>query len=148
MTCRSPDEVSPAAVCRVLPLRRSKSCRSRRSPGRCPVTNPLQSLPGRISTGSFGRIRTVAAPRLNSRSGRFKINFPAYSDVGNAHVAAGRQAHSDRLVMADSSLLHRTISRASWATPWLSMSNGRYRHKRHSRAGSPGCQIALHADRG
>ena len=46
-------------------------------------------------------IRTVAAPRLNSRSGRFAIKSPTFSDVGNAHEAAGRRGHSDWLVMAE-----------------------------------------------
>jgi hypothetical protein len=37
---------------------------------------------------------------LNSGSGRFAIKLPAFSDVGNAHEAAGRRGHSDWLVMA------------------------------------------------
>ena len=41
---------------RFLPVRRSKNCLSGRFPRRRLVTNPLQSLPGRISTGSFGRL--------------------------------------------------------------------------------------------
>jgi len=37
----------------------------------------------------------VAPLRLKSRSGRFAIKSPAFSDVCNAHVAAGRQAPCD-----------------------------------------------------
>lgn len=44
-----------SAACRGLPVRNSESCRSRNLPGLRPVTRPLQSLPGRVFTGSFGR---------------------------------------------------------------------------------------------
>jgi hypothetical protein len=67
------------------------------------VTNPLQLLSGRIPSGSFGtEQQTVAAPMLNSGSGRFAIKLPAFSDVRNAHVAAGPRVLGDRPVMAGS----------------------------------------------
>jgi len=51
----------------------------------------LQSLSGRIPSGSFGtEQQTVAAPMLNSGSGRFAIKLPAFSDVCNAHEADRR----------------------------------------------------------
>ena len=38
-----------------------------RFPGLCPVTNPLRSLQGRISTGSFGRrLASEQAPRMTA----------------------------------------------------------------------------------
>jgi hypothetical protein len=65
------------------------------------VTNPLQSLSGRIPSGSFGtEQQTVAAPMLNSGSGRFAIKLPAFSDVGNAHIAVGRWVLGERQFMS------------------------------------------------
>jgi hypothetical protein len=74
------------------------------------VTNPLQSLSGRIPSGSFGtEQQTVAAPMLNSGSGRFAIKLPAFSDVGNAHVAAVRQVPNDRQELADLRPFHTDL---------------------------------------
>ena len=53
--------------------------------------------------GSFGlRIQSVAAPWLNSRSGRFAIKLPTFSDGGNAHEPVGHQVLGERQVMAGS----------------------------------------------
>ena len=43
------------------------------------------------------------------------------------HQAAGQQTLSDRLVMADSCLLHRNNSESEWQMPSLAESNGRRR---------------------
>ena len=51
--------------------------------------------------GSFGlRIQSVAAPWLNSRSGRFAIKLPTISDGGNAHDPVGLQVVGERQVMS------------------------------------------------
>jgi hypothetical protein len=61
----------------------------------------LQSLSGRIPSGSFGtEQQTVAAPMLNSSSGRFAIKLTAFSDVGNAHEAAGGRVLGVRNALA------------------------------------------------
>jgi hypothetical protein len=45
-------------------------------------------------------IRTVAAPSLNSRSGRFAIKLPTFSDVRNAHKAAECRGLGERYALA------------------------------------------------
>jgi len=54
-SCRSERPLRPTDLGRDLPVRRLESGRSVRFPGLRPVTNPLQSLPGRLSNDSFGR---------------------------------------------------------------------------------------------
>lgn len=54
------------------------------------------------------KIPTATAPRLNSCSGRFAIKLSAFSDVRNAHVAAGHWVLDERQFMAE--LGHLTIS--------------------------------------
>ena len=63
------------ALGRDLPVRKSKCSRSRRFPGLCPVTNPLQSLPGRISTGRFGRTAGAQVILLSVAFASGKLSF-------------------------------------------------------------------------
>jgi len=63
----------------------------------------------------MAEIRTVAAPKLNSHSGRFAIKLPAFSDVGNAHEAAGGCALAERLDMTGSGPNQATDQRSAVA---------------------------------
>ena len=68
-----------SGLCRLLPDRKSESCRSGRSPSLRPVTNPLLKLPAQPASDDFGR---GLDRRSISPSNRFRLVWPPRMTAG------------------------------------------------------------------